>query len=104
MRNLLTVTCAALAVVGCARDASNQDEPVDLTRPAYTTAELPDDVSARLPGRIVVDFVDGITKAEIDELEKDWGIDLEFNSQEGPIDGVTTGAFEGDLDALLAKI
>lgn len=104
MRNLLTVTCAALAVVGCARDAST-DEAVDLTRPAYTTAELADDPTARIPGRIVVDFVDGTTQADIDAMETEWGVDLTFNSlEEGPRDGITTGAYEGDLDALLAKI
>jgi len=105
MRKLLTLTCAAsLSLLsGCAKQ--NAAEGVDLSRPAYTTADLPDDVGARVPGRIVVDFVDGTSQADIDELEKDWGIDLTFNSQEeGPIASITTGAYEGDLDALLAKI
>lgn len=106
MRNLLTLTFAvtmSLSLVACSRDASAP--AVDLSRPAYTTAELPDDVSARVPGRVVVDFVDGTTKAEFDALETEWGLDLEFNSQEeGPSSAITTGAYEGDLDALLAKI
>lgn len=106
MRNLLTLTFAvtmSLSLVACSRDASAP--AVDLSRPAYTTAELPDDVSARVPGRVVVDFVDGTTKAEFDALETEWGLDLEFNSQEeGPSSAITTGAYEGDLDALLTKI
>lgn len=78
---------------------------VDLTRPTWTTAELPDDVSAHVPGRIVVDFVDGTTKAEFDAIEEEWGVDLEFNSEEaGPLTAITTGAVAGDVDALLSVI
>lgn len=106
MRKLLTLTFAvtmSLSLAACNRGSAAPE--VDLTRPSYVTADLPDDPSARVPGRIVVDFVDGTTKAEIDAMETDWGVDLEFNSQEeGPIDSITTGAYEGDLDALLAKI
>lgn len=58
-----------------------------------------------VPGQIVVDFVDGTSKAEFDALEKDWGIDLELNSQEeGPSSAITLGAYTGDLEALLAAI
>ena len=44
MRKLLTLTCAAsLSLLsGCAKQ--NAAEGVDLSRPAYTTADLPDDV------------------------------------------------------------
>ncbi len=105
MRKLLTlstVVTLSLSLAACTRDA---EEGPDLSRPAYVTADLPDDVSARVPGRIVVDFVDGTTKAEFDELEKAWGLDLEFNSEEeGPQSALTQGAYEGDLDALLATI
>ncbi len=106
MRNLLTLTFAvtmSLSLVACSRDAS--EPAVDLSRPSYATADLPDDVSARVPGRVVVDFVDGTTKAEFDALETEWGLDLEFNSQEeGPLSAITTGIWEGDLDPLLTKI
>jgi serine protease len=80
--------------------------PADLgSRPSWTTAELPDDVSAHVPGRIVVDFVDGTTKAEFDAIEAEWGIDLEFNSEEeGPRSAITTATVDGDVDALLAVI
>ena len=108
MQKLLTLsTVVTLSLLsGCARDSekSEANEP-DLSRPTYTTAELPDDLGARVPGRIVVDFVDGTTKAEVDAMETSWGIDLEFNSdEEGPSSGVTSGEYSGDLDALLAKI
>ena len=99
---LSTVVTLSLSLAACER---SKEEEVDLSRPAYATADLPDDVSARVPGRIVVDFVDGTTKAEIDEMEQAWGIDLEFNSaEEGPLSGITQSSYEGDLDALLLAI
>lgn len=99
---LSTVVTMSLALAACTRAS---EEEVDLSRPSYVTADLPDDATARVPGRLVVDFVDGTTKAEFDEMEKDWGIDLEFNSEEeGPLSAITQGAYEGDLDELLAKI
>lgn len=100
---LSTVVTLSLSLAACSRDAKEDER--DLSRPSYVTADLPDDVGARVPGRIVVDFVDGTTKAEFDELEKEWGLDLEFNSAEhGPNTGITQGAYEGDLEALLVKI
>ena len=105
MRKLLTlstVVMLSLSLAACTRDAEGGP---DLRRPAYVTADLPDDVSTRVPGRIVVDFVDGTTKAEFDEMEKEWGIDLELNSEEeGPQSAITQGAYEGDLETLLTKI
>ncbi|HEY0882260.1 MAG TPA: S8 family serine peptidase, partial [Archangium sp.] len=107
MRNLLTLSLAvstSLFLASCATEGAKSATP-DLSRPAYTTSELPDDPDARVPGRIVVDFVDGTTDEEIDAIEQKWGIDLEFNSkEEGPSSGITQGAYEGDLDVLLAKI
>lgn len=110
MQKLLTLsTVVTLSLLsGCARDSEKTEtEERDLSRPAYTTSELPDEIGARVPGRIVVDFVDGTTKAEFDEMEKEWGLDLEFNSaEEGPTSAITQGAYSTDLDldALLAKI
>lgn len=57
------------------------------------------------PGEIVVDFRDGITKAQYDQAEKQWGIDVEFNSIEGEKDGITVGRVDpARRDALLAQI
>ena len=105
MQKLLTLSTVVIMSLSLAACTRAKDEEVDLSRPTYVTADLPDDVTARVPGRIVVDFVDGTTKAEFDALEQDWGVDLEFNSaEEGPFSAITQGAYEGDLDALLAKI
>ena len=104
MQKLLTLsTVVTMCLLSrCARDAENKANEPDLSRPAYTTAELPDDLGARVPGRIVVDFVDGTTQAEVDAMETAWGLDLEFNSaEEGPSSGVTSGEYSGDLDELL---
>lgn len=100
----LLIATLVVTLAACARDAA-KDDTVDLSRPSYVTADLPDDAAARIPGRIVVDFVDGTTKAEFDAIEGEWGVDLELNSEEeGPRSAITTGAYEGDLDTLLAKI
>ena len=63
-----------------------------------------DDPDARVPGAIVVDFRDGTTKEEFDAWEKEWGVDLEFNSIEGPVDGVTIAVGVKDVDQVLEKI
>jgi serine protease len=63
-----------------------------------------DDPEARVPGAIVVDFKDGTTKAQFDAWEKEWGVDLEFNSIEGPEDGVTIAVGVDDVEGVLAKI
>ena len=105
MTKLLTLSTAVVMSLSLAACQRAKTEEVDLSRPAYVTADLPDDVSARVPGRIVVDFVDGTSKADIDEMEQAWGIDLEFNSaEEGPLSGITQASYAGDLDALLRAI
>lgn len=38
------------------------------------------DAAPAVPGLVVVDWVDGTTKAQFDAIEQDFGIDLEFNS------------------------
>jgi serine protease len=66
---------------------------------------LPDDPAFHVPNFIVVDFEDGTTKAEFDEWEKAWGVDLELDDEEEGVDSaITVGSAEGDLDALLATI
>ncbi len=84
---------AALALAACARGKAG---PIK--------GATSDDPDARVPGAIVVDFKDGTTKAEFDAWEKDWGIDLEFNSIEGPEDGVTVAVGVSDVEGVLAKI
>ncbi len=92
--SLVLMACDQLAAVDAEQD-----------RPHYTTADLPDDPSAHVAGRIVVDFVDGTTKAEFDAIEVEWGVDLELNSAEQGVRGaITLGEVDGDVDALLARI
>ncbi len=68
-------------------------------------AETPSAASAvRVPGGIVVDFKDGTTKAQFDSWESEWGVDLEFNSVEGPETGVALAMDVEEPDAVLERI
>jgi len=63
--------------------------------------------NSEIDHRIVVDFIDGTTKAQFDEWEKAWGIDLELNdAAEGPDSAITVARLAGEIDeaALLALI
>ena len=55
-------------------------------------------------GALVVDFRDGTTKEQFDAWEKDWGIDLEFNSVEGEESGITLATGVDGVDEVLARI
>ncbi len=103
MRYALVSCLTAVALAGCAREAG--EEAVDLSRPAYTFADIADDSAEHVPNMVVVDFKDGTTKAEFDEAEKAWGLDLELEDQEEGVDSaITVGAFDGNLSTLLAAI
>lgn len=68
-------------------------------------AEGYDDPLARVPGAIVVDFKDGTTKAQFDQWERGWGIDLELASEEqGQHDSITVAVGVGDVAGTLAAI
>jgi serine protease len=99
---------AALTVVGCSKGAATDDALTMSPRPSYTTADLPDDHAFHVPNAIVVDFKDGTTKAEFDQWEQAWGVDLELADEEEGVDSaITVGSFGGDEtdeDALLARI
>ena len=104
----VTLSAVALLGAGCAKEAAT-DEAQDFTlRPRWNTADLPDDSAFHVPNAIVVDFKDGTTKAEFDEWEKDWGVDLELaDVEEGVDSAITVGSFDGDEaseDALLERI
>jgi len=98
---------AALSLAAC-DGAKTDDRPFnDLTRPGFTSADVPDDAKFHVPDMIVVDFRDGTTKAEFDAIEKGWGIDLELNDLEEGVDSaITTGLVPPgvDEDTLLATI
>ncbi|MGC4113822.1 MAG: S8 family serine peptidase [Myxococcales bacterium] len=96
----LAVLVAVATVGNCAPDGGKQSEK---SRKAVPLSQLSaDDFEA---DELVVDFKDGITKERYDELEKQWGLDLEFNSVEGAVDGITRGRIDpASLQALIAKI
>ena len=110
--SLLSAVCL-VSTIGCAKPGSAKPEgqgpsEAQRSRPSYLTADLPDDPTSHIPGAIVVDFKDGTTKAEFDEYEKAWGVDLELvDDEEGPDSAITVGGFGGSEDeeaALLARI
>jgi serine protease len=75
--------------------------------PAAEAPAESDDISTHDVRTIVVDFVDGTTQAEIDALEKGFGVDLEPNdSVESPTSGVTIGAVVSadEMEDVLARI
>jgi len=53
---------------------------------------------------LVVDFVDGTTKAEFDAWEEAWGLDLEFNSESGLVTGITLARRVAAPEAILEAI
>lgn len=97
----------SLLAVGCFKSSDAEKRaPNDLTRPGYRTSDLPDDERFHFEKRVVVDFVDGTTKAQFDAIEQDWGVDLELADEEEGVDSAITvsqGEVE-DVDRLLARI
>ncbi len=97
-----------VSMIGCAKPEGQGSHQAPPSRPSYLTGDLPDDVTWHIPGAIVVDFKDGTTKAEFDEYEKAWGVDLErVDDEEGVNSAITVGGFGGTDDeeeALLARI
>ncbi len=100
------VVSLAVVLGACAQERTEAAAP-DLRRPSYSVAELPDDPEAHHADLLVVDFLDGTTKAEFDALEQAWGLDVELNDVEEGVDSaITIGALPAGVDreALLARI
>ena len=108
MRPTLPVVAALstlFLLAGCQRDAADSEPLASLERPVIDEAAQPDDVAFHVPEVVVVDFLDGTTKAEFDALEQDWGLDLELADEEEGVDSaITVGTFQGDVDGLLSRI
>jgi serine protease len=104
MRIVLFASIVALAACSKAKEADVQMH--DLSRPDFTSADSEDAVSDHVSDRIVVDFRDGITKEEIDELETKWGVDLEFeDAEEGPASGIAVATVDPErMDEVLEAI
>ena len=83
-------------------------QAIDPAAFAATANPEPIDPSDLVPNRIVVDFEDGTTKAEFDEWEKSWSIDLELATQgEGRDSAITIANYNGTPEeraALLTRI
>ncbi|MDQ3266092.1 MAG: S8 family serine peptidase [Myxococcota bacterium] len=91
------LTLAALVLVaGCSR-SQEAEQP----RSAGTFS---DDPAAHVDGAIVVDFKDGTTPEQFDAWEREWGVDLEFNSAEGVKTGITLAVGVEDEESVLARI
>ena len=70
----LLIATLVVTLAACARDAA-KDDTVDLSRPSYVTADLPDDAAARIPGRIVVDFVATVmSNIGLERAVGKWGV------------------------------
>ncbi|MBI3182022.1 MAG: S8 family serine peptidase [Myxococcales bacterium] len=97
---------ALFAFASCTTDkpAASDEPAADLTRPEFTSADAYDDPAARIPGAIVVDFKDGTTKAQFDEWEKGWGVDLEFVSDQDTEDGITVAVGVDEVEEVLSQI
>jgi serine protease len=100
-RWILASAMLALATAACT-SPSESGETEAKEAPAVDTSRRV--LAEEEPGGIVVDFKDGTTEAEFDAWESDWGVDVEFNSVEGKLTGVTIARDVGDVDAALARI
>ncbi|HLT30077.1 MAG TPA: S8 family serine peptidase [Myxococcaceae bacterium] len=62
------------------------------------------DLLAQAERTVVVDFVDGTTKAQFDSWEQAWGVDLEFNSEHGVVTGITIATGVENSEGLLRSL
>src|SRR5215218_8831545 len=97
------VRAPARGVMACAcKDSPKPAEgSAEAYRPERDAAALE---SSQVRGGLVVDFKDGTTKAEFDAWEREWGVDLEFNSAEGPRTGITLAVGVDDVEGALERI
>ena len=86
----------------------SSDAPQAEVEPAQAALDRAFSQEDLVEGWIAVDFVDGTQKARYDEIEKAWGIDVEFNSIASTKTGLTIGRAPMDtpeaLEALLEEI
>jgi len=107
MRRILANAVVALAVAAtaaCSSDKSEQTAPAASVKASPTGETLDLSEAEVVPGSIVVDFKDGTTKEQFDAWEKEWGVDLEFNSIEGQDDGLTVAVGVDDVESALERI
>ncbi|CAM4446113.1 S8 family serine peptidase [Corallococcus exiguus] len=103
----VVLAALALSASACASASREPEAPAgqDLAAAqaevSQAVAEGSDDV---VSGAIVVDFKDGTTKEQFDAWEQEWGVDLEFNSLEGPRTGVTLAVGVDGVEDVLQRI
>lgn len=99
---------AALVVAFAAGLLLAPDAPRAEIEPAAAAVDRAFSQDDVLAGWIAIDFVDGTQKARYDEIEKAWGIDVEFNSIASARTGLTIAKVQVDspeaLEALLDEI
>src|SRR5918996_1543171 len=99
---LALLGAVATALTGCCERDTVAARAVNIDAPGVPAES--DDVNVPVPGAIVVDFRDGTSKSAFDAWEKDWAIDLEFNSVEGEESGITVATGVDEVDAVLDRI
>src|SRR4051812_12473787 len=106
-RAVLVLGASFWVLAACSAEQQEPAAPAQVSAPEHVKRRDPsnDDLTARVGHAILVDFKDGTTKAQFDAWEEEWGVDLEFNSEEeGPKDGVTVAVDVDDVDEVLAEI
>ncbi|HZA14087.1 MAG TPA: S8 family serine peptidase [Myxococcaceae bacterium] len=99
---LALLGAVATALTGCCERDTVAARAVNIDAPGVPAES--DDVNVPVPGAIVVDFRDGTSKSAFDAWEKDWAIDLEFNSVEGEESGITVATGVDEVDVVLERI
>ncbi|ATB40161.1 protease [Cystobacter fuscus] len=100
-RWILANAVLALALVACASPPESAETAERTALEADTSRRV---LSEEDPHGIVVDFKDGTSQEEIDAWEAEWGVDLTYNSVEGPRSGVAIAHGVEDVDAVLEAI
>src|SRR5690606_4489396 len=96
----LALLALGLAACGAAVETSG---PTNV-RGGEGSAPVDPTLLAQAEQTLVVDFVDGTTKAEFDAWETEWGVDLEFNSEHGVVTGITIATGVAEIEALLPSL
>lgn len=77
---------------------------ISCARPETPASPRSDAVVAPIPGLLAVDWVDGTTKAQFDEAEKAFGIDVELNSPFAADEALTIASGVEVTDELLGRL
>ncbi|MFT3837691.1 MAG: S8 family serine peptidase [Myxococcaceae bacterium] len=97
-----------VALSGCSFGQKEADAPLQLhslARPDYAVADEPDDATFHVHNKIVVDFKDGTTQAQIDAEEAQWGIDLTLaNDPESVESGIADATLNDEQEEIETEL